>query len=174
MSNALYQLISLVVYDALFEQVPPQLHEEVLKILVQSNASPSQRRQLLAEKGLSRSFIDSFEILSDRGSCYLLSSPYNSIHTDPIDADVDELLSRLERVSQQFVFSILQAAREIKNTMHYAAASGVVRTIYFHPLFMLRNQNNLFDGLCFEVVKRQQPHQKRSDTLATGGRYVLP
>lgn len=55
------------VHEALFEQVPPQLQQEVLKIVVQSNASPSQRRQLLVEKGLSRSFVDSFEILSDRG-----------------------------------------------------------------------------------------------------------
>ena len=68
------------------------------------------------------------------------------------------------------VISIYQAAQEIKSTMHFAAATGVMRAIYFHPLFMMRNPNNFFDGLCFEVVKRQQPHQKKSDTLAIGGR----
>lgn len=93
-----------------------------------------------------------------------------SWYSPPTDADVDELLARLERVSPSLVLSILGAAQEIKTTMHFAAATGVIRTIYFHPLFMLRNPNNFFDGLCFEVVKRQQPHQKRSDTLAMGGR----
>jgi eukaryotic translation initiation factor 2-alpha kinase 4 len=160
------------VYDALFEQVPPHLQPEVLKILVQSNASPSQRRQLLAEKGLSRSFVDSLEILSDRGESFLVAClPYWSYSGSMLlDADVDELLARLDRVSPTLVLTIFQAVQEIKSTMHFAAATGVVRTIYFHPLFMLRNPSNVFEGLCFEVVKRQQPHQKKSDTLAMGGR----
>ncbi|EKM52933.1 uncharacterized protein PHACADRAFT_259100 [Phanerochaete carnosa HHB-10118-sp] len=141
------------IYDTLFDQVPPELRNDVLKLLVQSNASPSQRRQLLIEKGLTRSFVDCIEVLADG------------------DADVDELLSRLERVSPQMVIGIYQAAQEIKSTMHCATATGVTRTIYFHPLFMMRSPTNFFDGLCFEVVKRQQPQQKRSDTLAIGGRY---
>lgn len=140
------------IYDALFDQVAPHIRSDVLKLLVQSNASPSQRRQLLIEKGLTRSFVECIDILADN------------------DADVDELLVRLERVSPSMVISIYQAAQEIKNTMQFAAATGVTRTIYFHPLFMMRNPTNFFDGLCFEVVKRQQP-QKRSDTLAIGGRY---
>lgn len=160
----------MLVYDALFEQVPLQLRPEVLKILVQSNASSSQKRQLLADKGLNRSFVDCFEILADRGEIWLriCDIPYPDFCLS--DADVDELLSRLERVSPQLVITIYQAAQEIKSTMHFALAAGVTRTIYFHPLFMIRGQNNVFDGLCFEVVKRQQPHQKKSDVLAMGGR----
>ena len=68
------------------------------------------------------------------------------------------------------MISIYQAAQEVKSTMHFAVASGVARTIYFDPLFMVRNPNHHFDGLCFEVAKRHQPHQKKIDTLATGGR----
>lgn len=59
------------VYDALFDQVPPQLRDDVLKLLVQSNASPSQRRQLLIEKGLTRNFVDCTEVLADGGKLSL-------------------------------------------------------------------------------------------------------
>lgn len=62
------------------------------------------------------------------------------------------------------------AIREVKLTMQFAVASGVQRPIYFKPLFMMRNPNPLFRGLCFEVVKRQPPNQKRADILAVGGR----
>lgn len=67
------------------------------------------------------------------------------------------------------MISIYQAAQEIKTTMHLALVTGVTRTIYFNPLFMIRNPNNTFEGLCFEVTKRNQPHQKKPDTLAMGG-----
>ena len=67
---------------------------------------------------------------------------------------------------------ISQAVQEIKSTLHFAVATGVTRTIYFHPLFMLRNSSSFFEGLCFEVVRRQQP-QRRPDILAMGGRCAL-
>lgn len=149
--------------------MPPHQRSEVLKILVQSNASLSQKRQLLADKGLQRSFIDSFEILADRGRRRLPLLLILLFIDSTIDADVDELLSRLERVSPQLMISVCQAAQDVKNTMHLSLATGATRTIYFHPLFMIRNPNHTFEGLCFEVVKRNQPHQKKPDTLAMGG-----
>lgn len=84
------------------------------------------------------------------------------------DADVDTMMAKLERVSPQLVTAISQAVEDVKITMHFAASSGVTRTIYFHPLFMIRNPSHYYDGLCFEVARRQQP--KKTDILATGGR----
>lgn len=56
-----------IVYDAVFEQMQTQLRADVLKVLVQSNASPSQKRQLLSEKGLSRHVLDELDILLEGG-----------------------------------------------------------------------------------------------------------
>ena len=86
------------------------------------------------------------------------------------DADVDAMVSRLEKVAPHMVSSITGAIREIKSTIEFASVMGVTRPVFFHPLYMIRNPSQFFKGLCFEVARKQS--QKRADVLAVGGRYV--
>ncbi|THH00815.1 hypothetical protein EW026_g1755 [Hermanssonia centrifuga] len=138
------------IYEAVFEQIPSELRPDVLKLLVQSDATRSQKRPLLTKKGLSRMVIDELEILTE------------------MDEDIDALLIKLDKVSPQFSIKIADAIREIKSTVQFANATGVHRPIYFHPLFMMKDPVQHFNGICFEVVRGQQ---KRPDVLAVGGRY---
>ena len=85
-------------------------------------------------------------------------------------ADIDAVCARLDKVSSAFSSSIGESLREIKETVQFAIAIGVHRPLVFKPLFMLRNKNSFFDGICFEVVKGVSTNQKRWDILATGGR----
>ena len=80
------------------------------------------------------------------------------------------MLSRLEKVSPQALSGIAEAIREVKSTIESAIATGVARPILFHPLFMIRNPVHYFNGLCFQIARRQP---KRPDILAIGGRYVI-
>lgn len=57
-----------IVYDAVFQQIPSQIHADILKILVQSNASLSQKRQLLSEKGLARHVLEELDVLLEGGT----------------------------------------------------------------------------------------------------------
>ncbi len=59
-----------LVRTALFEHLSLPSYTEVLKIL-QSNASNSQRRQLLLDKALSRNAADLLEVLFEGGACLL-------------------------------------------------------------------------------------------------------
>jgi eukaryotic translation initiation factor 2-alpha kinase 4 len=56
-----------LVRAAIMDFIPSTLYTEALKILLQTNASPSQRRQLFLEKSLSRNTVDLLEILFEGG-----------------------------------------------------------------------------------------------------------
>ncbi|KAI0066910.1 Serine/threonine-protein kinase [Artomyces pyxidatus] len=131
------------------KRIPDEVRSYVIDTVNQTKSSWAQKRALLLKKGLLRSAVDELEILVDT------------------DEDVDVILSRLDRVSPQFVTLISSATDEMKKAIHYASLAGVGRPIYFHPL-MLSSHNTYFkDGICFEAVRRH----KRSDILAAGGRY---
>ena len=53
----------------LFESIPEEQRVEVVKILAHTDASKSQRRPLLAKKGLTRVQIDALDVFSDMGGC---------------------------------------------------------------------------------------------------------
>ena len=84
--------------------------------------------------------------------------------------DVDSVCARLEKISPSFLSAIREPLQEIRSTIQFANAIGVQRPILFKPLFMLRNKQTIFDGICFEVVKGQSTNLRRWDVLATGGR----
>lgn len=147
------------------------MRADVIKLLVQSNASSSQKRQLLLEKGLSRSVTDQLEILLEGGKSHIHRHICSkSKFTLLSGTDTDTVCARLEKVSPHFASAISEAVREVTMAMQFAAASRVQRPIAFKPLFMLRNPHAMFDGLCFEVVRGLSASQKRSDVLAVGGR----
>ena len=80
--------------------------------------------------------------------------------------DVDDTMSRLEKISPTLATLIGPAIKELKTTMQFAQSAGVDRQMYFHPL-MLGTHHSLFkDGVLVEVVRRNRP----SDVLAAGGR----
>lgn len=136
--------------DLALARVPADLRSEVLKVLDQSKSSQSQKRSILLRKGVPRSVVDELEILMD------------------IEEDVETIIAKLEKVSPQLVPLLQNAINDVKSTVAFARASGVVRPIFFHPLFMLNSPTTYFkDGICFEVARRT----KRSDILALGGRY---
>lgn len=68
----------LAVRDVVLEQIPSHIRADVIKLLTQSNASPSQRRQLLLEKGLARNMTDQLEILLE-GGALRLTAPHFSM-----------------------------------------------------------------------------------------------
>ncbi|KAI0083455.1 hypothetical protein BDY19DRAFT_998561 [Irpex rosettiformis] len=146
------QLSHTQIRAALFEHLSLPSYTEVLKIL-QTNASTSQRRQLLLDKALSRNAVDLLEALFEGGT------------------DIDAVCARLEKISPSFLSAIREPLRDIRATIQFAVAIGVQRPIVFKPLFMLHNKQVMFDGIRFEVVKGQSTNLKRWDVLAVGGRY---
>ncbi|KAI0696604.1 hypothetical protein BC835DRAFT_1341525 [Cytidiella melzeri] len=147
------QLTHTKIHAAVFDHISLSSWSEVQKILLQTNASSSQRRQLLLDRAISRNSADLLETLFEGG------------------ADVDVVCARLEKISPSFSSSINEPLREIRSTIQLAMAIGVKRPIIFKPLALLRTKQTFFDGICFEVVKGQSTNQKRWDILATGGRY---
>lgn len=162
-------LIYYTVYDAIFDPIPEIHRHEVLKMLVNSDATRAQRRPLLAKKGLSRLQIDVLDVLSDAGKVDLCYYPLNVRLMSSTAEDVDVLLSRLDKVAPQLVLDIRDAVDEVRKTIEFTISTGVARPVMFSPLFMMKNPSQYFKGICFEVVKRQQ---KRPDVLAVGGRSV--
>jgi len=75
-------------------------------------------------------------------------------------------MSRLEKVSPALVTLIQPAVGEVKQTVQYANAAGVIRTIFFHPIMLGSHHSHFKDGILVEVVRRN----KRQDVLAAGGR----
>lgn len=157
------------VYDAIFDPIPEIHRHEVLKMLVNSDATRAQRRPLLAKKGLSRLQIDVLDVLSDAGNVDPSYDPKHARLTSVPAEDVDVLLSRLDRVAPQLVLDIRDAVDEVRKTIEFTVSTSVARPVMFSPLFMMKNPSQYFKGICFEVVKRQQ---KRPDVLAVGGRFV--
>ncbi len=85
------------------------------------------------------------------------------------DEDINDLLSRLEKIAPTLVTSIQPMVNQIQNTLQYAASAGVSRSIFFHPLMLGSYQSLFKDGVIFAVVRKN----KRMDVLAAGGRYVI-
>jgi hypothetical protein len=100
----------------------------------------------------------------------LVTISFDIILTVDAGTDIEAVCARLDKVSSVFASSIGECLREIRETVQFAVSIGVHRPIVFKPLFMLRNKNSFFDGICFEVVKGVSTNQKRWDILATGGR----
>ncbi|KAJ3481924.1 hypothetical protein NLI96_g7338 [Meripilus lineatus] len=138
------------ILDVAFSRIPNELQSEVAKVLDQTKVSQSQKRAILLRKGVPRNIVDELEVLMD------------------VDADVDSIIGKLERVSPQLLALIGDAIEDVRMTLQFTVASGVGNPVYFHPLFMISNPNPYFkNGILFEVVRRN----KRSDILALGGRY---
>ena len=79
---------------------------------------------------------------------------------------MDEMMSRLEKVSPGLAILLGPAITEISSTIQFAQSAGVTRPIYFHPLMLGSHHTHFKDGVLVEVVRRN----KLSDVLAAGGR----
>lgn len=145
----------------------PDVHRSaVVEIINQTKSSPSQKRALLLRKGLLRSTTDELEILSEVGELSLPHLIFRKLIRTFVDEDIDNVLSRLEKISSSLVTLIRPAVNEIQNTLRFAASAGVSRSVFFHPLMLGSHQSLFKDGVIFEVVKKN----KRMDVLAAGGR----
>ncbi|KAJ8457370.1 hypothetical protein ONZ45_g18339 [Pleurotus djamor] len=133
----------------ILDRLPAQHRSSVIETLTQGKSGSAQRRTSLLKRGLSRNLIDELEVLSE------------------LDQDIESLMGRLERVSPQLSSSIRPFVEDIKHTVQYAAATGLTRPIYFHPLMLGGHHSNFKHGVLVEVVRRN----KRTDVLAAGGRY---
>ncbi|EKM74744.1 hypothetical protein AGABI1DRAFT_109872 [Agaricus bisporus var. burnettii JB137-S8] len=137
------------IVELVMGRIPDTHRHAVVDIINQTKSSPSQKRASLLRKGLLRSTTDELEILSE------------------VDSDIDNVLSRLEKISSPLATLIRPAVAEIQNTLRFAASAGLSRQVFFHPLMLGSHQSLFKDGVIFEVVKRN----KRMDVLAAGGRY---
>ncbi|PFH46932.1 hypothetical protein AMATHDRAFT_7250 [Amanita thiersii Skay4041] len=137
------------IVELVLGRLPAGQRNAVVEILNQPKSSSSQKRALLLKKGLLRSTADELEILSDA------------------DDEIDNLVSRLEKISPTFADLIKSHVEEIKRTTQYAVSTGVTRPIYFHPLMLGSNTMLFRDGVIVVVVRKNKP----SDVLAVGGRY---
>ncbi|KAJ7668466.1 kinase-like domain-containing protein [Mycena polygramma] len=133
----------------IFERIPVALRPSVLEIISHSKSSPSQKRALLLRNGLLRSTADELEALADT------------------DDDMDELLTKLDKVSPALTTLLRPIVDEVKETIQYANLTGVARPISFHPLMLGNHHSHFKDGVLIEVVRKN----KRADVLAAGGRY---
>jgi translation initiation factor 2-alpha kinase 4 len=80
-----------------------------------------------------------------------------------VTEDVESVIARLSRTS--FGFSLTSVFEEIRMVVKYATVLGVKRRILFRPWLI----SDMFNtGIVFEVQKGS----KRSDVIASGGRYV--
>ena len=74
--------------------------------------------------------------------------------------DIDEVMSRLEKISPTLATLISPAITEVSNTIQFAQSAGVTMLGSHHTHFK--------DGVLVEVVRRN----KHSDVLAAGGRWA--
>lgn len=132
------------------QRIPVNLQTHALEIMNQTKSSPSQKRANLLKKGILRSTADEMEVLA---SC---------------DDNIDNLLTKIEKIAPAFFSSISKAVQEIKDTLTYAGYAGFNRQVYFRPLMLGKIYNHFKDGVLFEVVRKN----KRMDILAVGGRSV--
>jgi hypothetical protein len=81
-----------------------------------------------------------------------------------ITDDVESTISRLSKTS--FGSSLTAVFEELRTVVRFATILGVKRRILFKP----RLPNSLFTGgFVFEILKGS----KRSDVIASGGRFVV-
>ncbi|KAF9445879.1 Serine/threonine-protein kinase [Macrolepiota fuliginosa MF-IS2] len=137
------------IIELTLNRIPDVHRSSVVEIINQTKSSPSQKRALLLRKGLLRSTTDELEILTE------------------VDEDIDNVLSRLERIPSSLATLLRPAINEIQSALQFAASAGVSRPIFFHPLMLGSHQTLFKDGVVFEVVRKN----KRMDVLAAGGRY---
>ncbi|KIJ97967.1 hypothetical protein K443DRAFT_104703 [Laccaria amethystina LaAM-08-1] len=138
------------IVELTMSRVPAGQRDAVVEIISQSSKSlPTQKRALLLKRGLLRSTAEELEILSET------------------DDDIDDVLSRLEKVSPALLTLLQPAVDEVKATLQFALSAGVTRQIYFHPLMLGSHHTHFKDGIIVEVVRKN----KHMDVLAAGGRY---
>ncbi|KAG6890525.1 hypothetical protein C0995_007725 [Termitomyces sp. Mi166 len=138
-----------LVVELILTRLPSGQRHAVTDILIQPKSTISQKRALLLKRGLLRSTADELELLTD------------------IDEDIDDFMSRVERLSPALVDLMDPYVQELKKTIEFAKATKVSRSILFRPL-MLGNHNTHFkDGILVEVVRKN----RHSDILAAGGCY---
>ena len=85
------------------------------------------------------------------------------------DDVIDDVLSRLEKVSPALLTLLQPAVDEVKATLQFALSAGVTRQIHFHPLMLGSHHTHFKDGIIVEVVRKN----KHTDVLAAGGRYAV-
>ncbi|KAG5719281.1 Serine/threonine-protein kinase gcn2 [Termitomyces sp. T112] len=137
------------IVELILTRLPSGQRHAVTDILTQPKSTISQKRALLLKRGLLRSTADELELLTD------------------IDEDIDDFMSRVERLSPALVELMDPYIQEVKKTIELAKSTKVAKSILFRPL-MLGNQNTYFkDGILVEVVRKN----RYSDVLAAGGRY---
>ncbi|PPQ98103.1 hypothetical protein CVT26_003273 [Gymnopilus dilepis] len=138
------------IVELALNRVPPDIRSAVIDIIHhQPKSTPSQKRALLLKKGLLRSIADELEILAE------------------VEEDIEDTMSRLEKVGTGLASQMEAAVQEVKRTVSYAQSAGVTRKIFFHPLMLGSHHTHFKDGVMVEVVRRNKP----TDVLAAGGRY---
>ncbi|KAJ3566582.1 hypothetical protein NP233_g6910 [Leucocoprinus birnbaumii] len=137
------------IIELVMNRIPDIHRSAVVEIINQTKSSSSQKRALLLRKGLLRSITDELEILSE------------------VDEDIENVVSRLEKISSSLVTPIRPLIAEIQDTLRFAASAGALRPVYIQPLMLGSHQSMFKDGVIFEVVKKN----KKMDVLAAGGRY---
>ncbi|KAG6834919.1 hypothetical protein H0H93_006386 [Arthromyces matolae] len=141
------------IIELILTRLPSGQRHAVTDILTQSKSNVAQKRALLLKRGLLRSTADELELLSETGMF--------------MHDDVDNLMSRVERLSPALVGLMEPYVQEVKKTIEFARATKVSRSIFFRPL-MLSSHNAYFkNGVLVEVVRKN----RHSDVLASGGRY---
>ncbi|KAG6888787.1 hypothetical protein C0992_007517 [Termitomyces sp. T32_za158] len=137
------------IVELILNRLPAGQRHAVTDILTQPKSTVSQKRALLLKRGLLRSTADELELLTE------------------IDEDIDDLMSRIERLSPALVDLMDPYVQELKKTIDFAKATKVARSILFHPLMLGSHHANFKGGILVEVVRKN----RRSDVLAAGGRY---
>ena len=83
------------------------------------------------------------------------------------DDTVDALAERLEKSSPTLREILEPYLKDIRHTLQFVQASGVVRPISVDPLLLGHRNAYFANGVCFMAVRKN----KRTDVLAAGGRY---
>lgn len=161
-----------IVVDIAMNRVSPGHRSIIVDVLSQQKSSVSQKRALLLKKGILRSTVDELEILADIGTL-VWSWPILDLQLKTIlsfaDANVDNVVARLDKISTSLTALMRRAIDEVKATIQHAAFAGVTKQVSFRPLMVGTHHMYYKDGVLVEIVKKG----KRMDILAAGGRYVF-
>ena len=84
------------------------------------------------------------------------------------DDTVDALAERLEKSSPTLREILEPYLKDIRHTLQFVQASGVVRPISVDPLLLGHRNAYFANGVCFMAVRKNKP----TDVLGVGGRYV--
>ena len=140
----------------------------VTDIVTQGKPTISQKRAMLMKAGISRTAIDEIELLYD-----VCKSDIKGHYVPYTDVTVDEewelIPFRLKKQFPTLYDTFLPYLQEIKKVQELATLCGVTSQLLIRPLMLGKRHELYRNGICFEVVRRS----KRSDILATGGRYLI-